>query len=428
MKELVFFISIVWVLEADAQTYLINFTGTGESTSVNSVLVENLTTTISTSLTSGQILRLNVLTSVNQIENKLLSELKIYPNPMTDNAVVQVMPPVEGMATVTISDMNGKQIAKIQSYLENYLQEFCVSGIKSGLYLVSVKGRTFQCSGKLLCNTKSNGAVHIEKTSNSNQTTLVKMSGKASKGVPGYIDMNYTSGDRIKFTGISGNYSTVVTDIPASDKTINFNFIACTDGDGNNYPVVDIGGQIWMAENLQTTKYNDGTDIPNVIENTDWYLLEDGAFCWYNNNISNKTIHGALYNCFAVNDTRNLCPTGWHVPGHLYPNDEWQTFITYLGGNETAGGIMKSVGTVEEGTGLWNAPNYNATNESGFSALPSGNRYYDGTFHNIGNIGYWWSSSMPYFAYWYQVNYFNAKASYIYDHPNYGLSVRCIKN
>ena len=86
-----------------------------------------------------------------------------------------------------------------------------------------------------------------------------------------------------------------------------------TDKDGNVYTSVTIGTQVWMVENLKTTKYNDGTPIPNVTDNTEWSNLTTPAYCWYDNDITKKNPYGALYNGYAVR-TGKLCPTGWHVP------------------------------------------------------------------------------------------------------------------
>lgn len=112
--------------------------------------------------------------------------------------------------------------------------------------------------------------------------------------------MAYSTGDRLKFTGISGNYSTVKTDIPTSDKTLTFNFIPCTDGDNNNYPVVEIGSQVWMGENLKTTKYTDGSLIPLVSDGAAWAANYTPAYCWFNNDESiYDDTHGALYKYIA---------------------------------------------------------------------------------------------------------------------------------
>lgn len=110
-----------------------------------------------------------------------------------------------------------------------------------------------------------------------------------------------------------------------------------TDTEGNTYKTIKTVTQTWMAENLKTTKYNDGTLIPNVSDNTAWTQLSSGAYCWYSNDINNKSTFGALYNWYAVN-TGKLCPEGWHVPG----DDEWTTLTGYLGGEDVAGGKMKS--------------------------------------------------------------------------------------
>ena len=191
------------------------------ATSVTTVIVENLTEGTSLSFDGYKTLELNIITTgINQIENEQSSEIKIYPNPMAGNSILQVYPPAEGNATITVSDMNGKQIARIQSYLQNYLQEFRLSGINSGLYLVSVKGSTYQYSGKLLCNGKSNGTISIEKVSNNIQVADKKVSNDGTKSAPAPVEMSYTTGDWLKFTGISGNYSTVITDVPTATKQL----------------------------------------------------------------------------------------------------------------------------------------------------------------------------------------------------------------
>jgi len=151
--------------------------------------------------------------------------------------------------------------------------------------------------------------------------------------------------------------------------------------DGEVYKWVKIGEQIWMAENLRAIKYNDGTSIPNVLNNSEWTELSSDAYCWYNNDILNKAIYGALYNWYAVN-TGKLCPEGWHVPG----DDEWTTLINYLGGKDVACRKMKLTTGWRSNTG--------ATNSSGFSALPGGYRSYSGgSFYDVGGNGNWWSST-----------------------------------
>jgi uncharacterized protein (TIGR02145 family) len=188
-----------------------------------------------------------------------------------------------------------------------------------------------------------------------------------------------------------------------------------TDVEGNVYKTVTIGTQVWMAENLKTTKYNDGTAIPMAVG----VLPSTAAYFYYDNDISNKDIYGALYNWYAVN-TAKLCPTGWHVPN----NAEWQILTDYLGGFYVAGGKMK-----EEGFSHWLAPNTGATNESGFTALPGG-----WAIHSYMGESAYFSSSSEYEtnnSWSYYLNlFYNSSAGGIggATFKEYGYSVRCLKN
>lgn len=156
-----------------------------------------------------------------------------------------------------------------------------------------------------------------------------------------------------------------------------------TDQDGNVYKTVTIGGQTWMAENLRTTKYNDGTAIPNVTNDDEWKYNNTGAYCNYDYAAGTGYIatYGLLYNWHAVN-TGKLAPKGWHVP----TDAEWTELTEYLGGESVAGGKLKETGTTH-----WNPTNIGATNETGFTALPGGTRW--GSFSDIGSRGFWWSAT-----------------------------------
>jgi len=192
-----------------------------------------------------------------------------------------------------------------------------------------------------------------------------------------------------------------------------------SDIDGNVYNTVLIGDQEWMAENLKTTRYADGTLIPNVTNNADWSFQNTGAWCYYNNIVSNGAIYGKLYNWHAVANQDNVCPAGWHVPSL----DEWETLIDYLGGTEIAGGKMKSISS-------WVAPNLGATNLSGFSGLPGGYRNNSGGFAGTNFTGNWWSSVEfnsnrgNYFS----VTYNYTSADRGDQQKVFGLSVRCVRD
>ena len=195
-----------------------------------------------------------------------------------------------------------------------------------------------------------------------------------------------------------------------------------TDIDGNTYPTLLIGAQLWTTENLKTTRFANGSVIPNVIENATWAPLTTPAWCNYNNALTNDSLYGKLYNGWAAVSSSNLCPTGWHVP----TISEWVDLSDYLGGLDVAGGKMKSVDGWSIGQGV------GGTNSSGFSCLPGGYRNLsgNGSFGGLGG-GYWWSSTG-------QAGTNNNAHMTLYGCCNYvsfngitkktGMSIRCIKD
>jgi uncharacterized protein (TIGR02145 family) len=210
---------------------------------------------------------------------------------------------------------------------------------------------------------------------------------------------------------------------------------------------VVIGGQEWMNRNLSVATYSDGTPIPQVTSVAEWSSLTTGAWCWFaNDSASYSTNYGRLYNWYAVagiydeasrNDPslrKSLAPEGWHVPSDL----EWDQLINFLdptangGGNapNVAGGKMKTTGTIQNGTGVWNTPNTQANNQSGFSGASGGNRGANGSFGNIGNQGYWWSATdtTPTNA-WGRNLVFNSGSvtKFGYFHRE-GFAVRCVRD
>jgi len=207
-----------------------------------------------------------------------------------------------------------------------------------------------------------------------------------------------------------------------------------TDIDGNVYQTVKIGDQVWMAENLRTTRYHNGDAIPTNLDNTQWQNTTSGAYANYlhgsvygiNSDAEMVAAYGKLYNWYAVDDSRGLCPEGWHVP----TDTEWTTLVNNLGGRYVAGGKMKSTLTEPNQHPRWSSPNPDVTNESGFSALPGGSRDSNGYYLGVGSFGYWWSSTEDVaddawsrFLYYYYSNVFR-----YYYYKQYGFSVRCLRD
>ncbi len=212
----------------------------------------------------------------------------------------------------------------------------------------------------------------------------------------------------------------------AQSHDINFNpditYGTILDIDGNSYKTVQAGSQTWMAENLRTTRFSDGTDIPLITDNSEWITLTSPGYSWYyNDETSFKQTYGGLYNWYAVNSGK-LCPAGWHVPSV----NEWTAFTDLLGGIDAADTQIR-----ETGGDHWLSPN-NATNSSGFSALPGGVRFYNGQFSGFGIMFSVWSSTefSGSVAWSYQWAHFGDGGFNGTGTSNYteGSSVRCIKD
>lgn len=210
-----------------------------------------------------------------------------------------------------------------------------------------------------------------------------------------------------------------------------------TDIEGNSYDWMGIGSQVWMAENLKTTKYNDGTSIPLVTGKSEWSNLTTPGYCWNDNDeTTNKDTYGALYNWYTVN-TDKLCPSGWHVP----TDDEWTDLENYLianGYNYDGTTSGNKIGKSLASTSGWElrsiigsvGNDQSSNNSTGFSAFPGGNRYYDGIFGNVGYFGYWWSSSeySTSSAYYRSLSYGNYLLYRDNGNKQFGFSVRCLRN
>ncbi len=240
---------------------------------------------------------------------------------------------------------------------------------------------------------------------NANTTYYVRAYATNSEGT-GY-------GDIISFTTVS----TTLTDI-----------------DGNTYQTIQIGNQIWMAENLQVTHYRNGDAIPNVTIASEWVYFSSAAYCAYDNNESNADTYGYLYNWYVVYDSRNIAPEGWHVP----TDEEWKELEMYLGMSQSEADDTGWRGTIggklrESGTTHWDSPNTGATNESGFSALPGGIRdYFDGSFNCMGYYATFWSAtavSADYDA-WYRGLDEDTTGNICRDYfcRRYGFSVRLVRD
>ena len=202
--------------------------------------------------------------------------------------------------------------------------------------------------------------------------------------------------------------------------------LQCRDIEGNLYDTIIMCSKIWTTENLKVSHYRNGDLIPQVQDNLQWENLTTGAWCWYNNDSITYSTYGKLYNWYAVNDSRGLAPVGWHIP----TEDNWLELTNCLGGEDIAGGKIKTRGTIQTSSGLWETPNVIIDPYSNFNGLPGGYRDYPGFFIGLGSYNYWWSST--------ESNSGTSKMRVIANiisnmnkgafGKNYGFYLRCVKD
>lgn len=416
-KSFIFFVFILLYPGAlHAQYHLISFTASGQSTMLDSIQVENLTQGTTLSLVGDDDLLLYGTVGTNTLSSNE-NVLKVYPNPTISLTTVEFFQSKTQTVSLEVYNDLGVLIAKEKSRVQSGQQKFTISGLKTGIYMIGVQSGDQLFASRVISTGTGRSNVEIF------YLGLEKESGleKTAVGTEEVVHMQYNHDDWVLFKGFSGSYVRVITLLPTQSQTVNFEFVTCMDGDENHYAVVSIGSQTWMAENLRTTKYNDGTYLPVIIDDSLWSSLSTPACCWYDNDSATyATPYGALYNWYAV-DTGIICPTGWHVPDQV----EWTSLANYLGSITVAGGKLK-----ETGTAHWNSPNTGANNRSGFTALPGGDRYIDGLYDLMGESGFWWTSSAisSSTAWGFYMHYDEMSAWDGYGYFPTGVSVRCLKD
>ena len=349
-----------------------------------------------------------------------------HPNPFAGAATFEVVLGTAGRLVLGATDPAGREMAALAMDLPRGTHRFTFSGGGSGPVMIHVAAHGERRTLRLL------GMADAPRTAELHYTGAA---GDAPSERESQALFFWSPGDALRYIG----YATLSPgirlgaaidgDVPTADATHLFTLrhgVPCTDapfttdGDGNSYRTVQIGGQCWTARNLFTTRYASGDPLPEEDDGVLWENLGTGAWCHYDNNSTHEAQYGRLYNWYAVIDPRNLCPAGWHVPDSA----EWNVLADHLGGLPVAGGKIKSTGS------LWSPPNAGATNESGFTGQPGGYRYDFGDFASISGIGTWWSATAS--------GSLNAWRYIAYsgldllgqgtDLQQFGCSVRCVKD
>ena len=392
---------------AFAFDYNISFTASGASTSIDYVTVQNLTQGTTVTVPAGSGL---VATAINQVAASDES-LHIYPNPIQNKATVSYYANIGGNTQINVFGVDGRSLVGMSKNLNIGINKFDLT-LPRGAYTLQINENGKQHTAKIL--SQSNSAARIEFTANEN--TILNGAQKVKTTT---VPMQYNFGDLLLFKAYSGNYVSILTDILSGSKTINFNFVDCKDVDGNYYSTVTIGSQVWMAENLKTSKYRNNVAITNKTNDASWGTALTDALSDYGTPTSSST-YGKLYNWYAVSNTNNLAPLGWHIP----TDTEWTILSDFLGGTAITGSKLK-----EMGTSHWVTPNTDATNQSGFTALPGGLKSTDNSIYEIGFTDYLWSATQATAtanAYFRSITNLSGNLNSGNYTKNAGMSIRCL--
>ena len=394
MKIILLIAFIFLFIKLEAQNIVISFSNAESNGIIDSVLVENLFQGKSIVVPGSNNIELTALPVTSVPIYGISSQIKVYPNPVSDYCFLQFKNNEAGNVTVGLYDLTGKRLISQTMFLESGVIEFQLSGLPCGIFMLKIVGTNFNFTNKIISINNESTDLDLKYFHESYDEQIPTQ----LKSTTANVLMQYNTGERLKYTFYSGKNATIQTDVPTQSKTVSANFYVAKDADGNSYATVQIGTQIWMAENLKTTKYRNGEPISNVTNKSQWNELSikpSSAQCTYNNDDTNSNKYGRLYNWYAVNDSRNIAPSGWHVPS----DGEWTLMTDYLDTNYNIFGPQaKTLAASIE----WpiNSPVFECisnqlikNNISGFTALPGGFRWEWGEFVRIGYGGYLWSST-----------------------------------
>lgn len=407
--SLIFFASLTGL---QAQTYNIRFTATGAASVIDSVLATNLSTGRSVTLPGNETL---ILTSGTGIDDLPLEPVQgtVFPNPFSGNTRFVLELSANQPVDISLISLSGQVLDEFTQSIGPGPQEFDLSVPGSGIYFLRVNAggntsgyKIFSVAGK---ETGSGLEYRGNAASGGGRTLTCLKSGGTT------YSLRYTNGNRMRYQCMSGNMTTILTDIPTADRTWSVEFTGCIDADLNSYAAVVIGTQTWMAKNLTTlpSVYNSMQESGTAAR---YYVYGyEGGNVAQAKSTSNFAEYGVLYNWEAA---KTACPQGWHLPSET----EWNTLADYVG--DDGGGALK-----ETGTRHWRSPNFSATNTTGFTGLPGGTRNSDVGFELLTYNGFFWSSTLEDTYPLHMRLIFNGSIVFIGPlERTTACSIRCIKN
>jgi uncharacterized protein (TIGR02145 family) len=428
------------VMNVQAQNYMIVFTGTGASVKVDSVKIENLSQCTTLSIAGTDTLKLTATVGIGEFIKRHYSSARIFPNPASGNCFVEFELTSGTNVYFGLYDISGKKVLRQKNYLPEGIHTFRLEGLERGLYSLEIRTDDYKYDAKLISTASESCCPVLRSAVTTNVISkqsykYYQKEDKSNKNSKSVISMQFNAGDTLKLKGTSGNYRTVRMLFPNQSQTVAFDFVKCTDADSNNYAVVQIGSQLWMEENLKTTKYLDGSGIQNVQDSATWSKTTSGAWCDFRNNPAEGAYYGRLYNFYAVADSRKLCPFGWHVAA----NGEWNKMEKYLDNtvDTTAlGGTGKKIGRIlkESCTTRWLYDDtVSGKNSVGFTALCTNFRNATGAWSlapdDNHDDSFWTSTAYNTKMAWNKsFRWCYGDIYSIFNFDRAGSSVRCIKD
>ncbi len=414
-----------------AQTFNLSFTASRDSEIINAILVKNLNSGDSIKFDASEILHL-----IPRAEAKFLKtdgqNILIYPNPSEDLCYIEFLVDTPQKVLISLNDLNGKNILKWSGNLSKAVHVFQITNIYSGVYNITISSDSFYFSNKLVALGYQNSGAKIEKIQVYETEFTNNFQAKDSKSD---ILLGYSYGDLLLIEALSNEGHKTLkplilnqSDQNQTDRQIDIEFYSCLDYENNMYKTVEIGNYIWMAEDIKSTKYRDGSIIPKLEDNKSWINTKEGAICYYDNDKQNSL----LYNWYACNNEHNICPSKWHFP----TDDEWAILEKSIGLNDSLTfqqgwrGDNLSWKLKEPGINNWLSNEGKLVNLSGFSAIPNGIRNFAGNFFYKGTNSAWWTKTeSDDIDAWCRALQYDTNSIYREKgRKTMGFSLRCIKN
>ncbi len=442
-KNMIILVLVFAIAKLYGQTYF-EITFDGEGAMPETVIVENLTQGTSVEMEGTDVLHLMLepsqVTEISMRDKKIA----VFPNPMEHTCKFEFQNSDFGNVSIKIYSITGKKIFSYNNVLDKGSHSFILSGVSAGSYIISVQTEAELFTGRFVSTNqteaslslKHNGEMKsISTTENWESESLTIRNNITYKGYKSIVEMDFDEGDHIKFTAKSeGFFNSFIYDSPTEDKTYTFNFIlkeGQCDGitqftdprDGIIYNTIGIGDQCWMVENLKYLPSVVGPETTSAIGSYYYVYAYDGndvneAIAHKQDEVNIYEIYGVLYNWSAA---RSACPAGWYLPS----DEEWADLEDYLGGDNVAGDKLKDSGVL-----YWDSPGTDATNESGFTALPGGRFQASfNAFYVLGVRGYWWTDTEFWNNAWVRsMDYDYSQVNRVAFDKMDGISVRCIRD